>query len=473
MAKLKKIICMTVIAAIIAALAACGMVTQNTDGNISFTDDDGNRIVLDEPAERIISLYSAHTENIYSLGAADKLIGNYHTAVYPPDAAFLDMYDYSEDPEKVIAANPDAVIIRPFITRKAPDFVRALQRAGICVISLYPDRLEEFDDYIKKLSMVLGTEDKAAKLLDEFHSELKTLEEMTAGVGEKQTVFFETTETNIRTATPDSMAGKAITTAGGINLAADVIPAEEGSSIAEFGIEKVLQNADKIDVYVSQRGAMNSGGSLESIDERAGYDVIKAVKNGRVYTISEKLVSSPTFRYVKGVRELARFMYPELMDDYDEYKNDNQATMRDFANIIVKHEHMPIYLPSSSKYYNTPAKGHTFGMFKDITWQDADFDSIETAVYSGAVMWSKEDDGEYFHPQTSVTREALAKAVFVLGDFSSNEKNTLISDLSECENSRIVQTLVDNGVFDLKEGKFEPQRAVTNNEIIAALNMLK
>lgn len=471
---LRKYIALPMCAVLLAALTACGTAAPNAaDGRISFVDDDGTAISLDAPAERIISLYSAHTENLYSLGAEDRLIGNYHTAVYPPEAAHLDMYDYTEDPEKVIAAAPDLVIIRPFISRKAPDFVKALRNAGICVASLYPDSLDEFDDYINKLAALTGTEDRAAELLAEFRAGLDETEALTRVMSEKKTVFFESTETNIRTVTPDSMAGTAITLAGGLNLAADAKPAEHGSSISEFGIERVLENADNIDVYVSQRGSMNSGGSLEAISERAGYDTIKAVKDGCVHTISEKLVSSPTFRYVKGVREMARFIYPDAVDNYDEYRTDAEATRRDFANLIVLHEHIPIYLPSSSKYYDTPQKGHTFGLFKDVTWRDEDFDSIETAVYRGAIDWKKDESGEYFRPDAPVTREELAKAVFVLGDFSSSGDKTEIADLNECANARIVQRLTDCGVFGLNAGNFEPARTVTNNEIIAALDMIQ
>ncbi|MCH5211770.1 MAG: ABC transporter substrate-binding protein [Oscillospiraceae bacterium] len=475
MIRAKRILCALLSVVMITVLAACANNSKkqvNRNAAIYFTDDAGKEISLDAPAERIISLYSAHTENLYSLGAEDRLIGNYHTAVYPPEAAKLDMYDYSADPEKIITANPDVVIIRPHISRTAPDFVEALLNAGICVVSLYPDSLDKFDDYINKLAALTGTEEKASELLDKFHSELQEITALTKDSEPKQSVFFESTETNIRTTTPDSMAGQAITMAGGINVASDAVSSEKGGTIAEYGIERVLEKADDIDVYVSQRGAMNSGGSLESIAERDGYDVIKAVKNKRVYTINEKLISSPTFRYVKGVREMARYLCPDIMDNYDEYRNDKEATRKDFANLIVKHEHMPIYIPSSSKYYDTPAKGHTFGLFEDVKWQDNDFDYIETAVYSGAVLWTKDGDKEYFHPDKSVTREELAKAVFVLGDFASNGKDTPVSDLSECDNSRIVQILVDNGVFDLNGGSFEPERSVTNNEIIAALDML-
>ena len=93
------------------------------------------------------------------------------------------------------------------------------------------------------------------------------------------------------------MAGLAIETAGGINLAKDAKPIDQGSTIAPFGEEKILENADKIDVYISQRGSMNSGGDLISISQRPGFDTIKAVKEGKVFVINEKIISSPSFRY--------------------------------------------------------------------------------------------------------------------------------------------------------------------------------
>ena len=55
------------------------------------------------------------------------------------------------------------------------------------------------------------------------------------------------------------MAAKAISLAGGINIASDAKALREGTSIASYGVEKDIREQVKIDVFVSQRGAMNSG----------------------------------------------------------------------------------------------------------------------------------------------------------------------------------------------------------------------
>lgn len=443
---------------------------QSAAAAISFIDDDGVQINLDAPASRIISLYSAHTENLFELGAGERLIGGHTTCVYPPEAAQTATFDYNGDPEYVIAAEPELVLIRPFIRRKVPDYVEELEKAGITVVSLYPESYDDFAGYIRKLALLTGTEEIAEQKLSQFYASIEEIQALTAAIADKQTVFFESTEVNIRTVSEGSMPDRAIEFAGGLNLAEGAAPMTAGSSIAEFGVERVLEHAADIDVYISQRGAMNSGGNLISIGERAGYDTIKAVQDGRVYLINEKLISSPTFRYYKGIRETARFLYPDLMDDLAAYANDQPATRADFANMVVKALHLPVYVPSSSKYYQTEQRGHTYGLFEDMRWNEADFDYIETAVYAGYVAWRQDADGrEYFDPDGPVTREDVAKAIFISGDFTDTGRQIAISDLDACEKPRLVQILVDNGVFDLTDGAVQPARQVTNAEILAAL----
>lgn len=459
------------------ALAACAA-TQgpmpaapgpSTEATIQFIDDDGREIRLDAPCDRIISLYSAHTENLYEIGAGDKIIGVYTGSIYPPEAALLPAFDYKGDPEQIIAAQPDLVLIRPFITRNAPDYIAQLESAGIPVVSLYPDSYDRFSGYIKTLAALTGTEETAQRRLAGFYAAIDDIAAVTAQATDRKTVFMEATEVELRTVTPDSMPGHAIAFAGGVNLAADAQPVEKGSTFAAFGIERVLENADRIDVYVSQRGAMNAGGNLISIGERDGFDTIKAVRENRVYLITDKLINSPTFRFQKGISEMARFLYPELMDELSAFENDSPATRRGYAELLTRALHLPVYVPSSSKYYETAQKGHTFGRFEDVRWNGDGFDAIETAVFGGYIDWKKAPDGkEYFYPEQPVTREALAKTVFLTGDFVPTA-NTPIADIDLCEKPRIVHTLVDLGIFALEDGRFNPGRTVTNNEILAAV----
>ena len=98
---------------------------------------------------------------------------------------------------------------------------------------------------------------------------------------------------------------------------------------------------------------------------------------------------------------------------------------------------------------------------------------IETAVQSGLIPWEMESEKQFFHPDTPVTKEEVAKAIFILQDYKSKENHKLIADLAECESPNMIQSLVDNNIFTLKDKKFEPKKELTNKEIIEILEQIK
>ncbi len=449
--------------------------SQIIDGH-TFIDDMGQKVEVNASYKKIITLYSAHTENLFTLGAEDKVIGVDTSSTYPPPAAFLPRYDYKGDPEPVIAAQPDLVIIRPFIARNYPDFVHALKNAGLKVIALYPATSVDFEKYVRILAMLTGTEEQAQVELDQLKQRIAEIQEKVSHSGEKPTVFFEATEKNYRTVTVDSNPARAIELAGGMNIADDVVPMEKGSTIAEYGIEKIMQNAENIDVYMTQRGAMNSGGSIISINQRQGFKAIKAVKEGRILELNEKIISSPNFRYYKGVQEIARMLYPDIMDDYSVYDSGQQLTREAYAAITVMFSHVPVFIPSSSHYYETKYYNHTYGLFEDVAWTDPSFDFIETAVMHSFIKGYKREDGtEYFEKEGYVTREDLAFTLNIMGDFTTGGQHKSIADLNECKNNKeIVQKIVDSGIMTVDGNqRFNPQKTVSAHEAIMVLESLK
>jgi iron complex transport system substrate-binding protein len=285
-----------------------------SDGVISITDAENKAIILEMPGERIISLYSAHTENLFAIGAGDAVTGVQRGADYPAEAAAFPQFDYNGDPEYIIAAAPDLVLIRPFIRRQSPAYIAELEMAGITVVSLYPESLDDFDGYIRCLGLLSGRSAGAEECLAAFHQGLDRIAALTARTAEKQTVFFEATEHEIRTAASGSLPARAIAFSGGVNIASGAQPVTPGSSIARFGAENLLARADEIDAYVVQQGAMNPASGLDALRARPGFSVVKAVREGNTLFLNEKLISSPTFRYLDGVAILANFLYPDLFD---------------------------------------------------------------------------------------------------------------------------------------------------------------
>ena len=277
-------------------------------------DIDNSKKITYKPAKRIISLYSAHTENLFALGLDDEIIGVYKFDKNISETKVKKKYDYRDDAERIIAASPDLVLIRPFIERGYPNFIKTLKNLNIRVVSLYPETIDDFDDYIMKLGKLTGKEKKAKEMLKEFNNEITHIKQKTKKKHPKVRVFFESTEKNYRTVSIGSLPDYAIEIAGGLNIADDAIPIKKGSSIASYGEEKILEKADMIDIYIAQKGKMNPVVSVESISNRSGFNVIKAIKENNIYIINEDIISRPTFNYLIGIKQLVNIFYGVVND---------------------------------------------------------------------------------------------------------------------------------------------------------------
>ena len=281
----------------------------------SFEDDSGRTIRFEKPFDRIISLYGAHTENLFRLGLDEQIIGVTRHEVYPPEALKKPEFHYREDPEKFIAASPDLVLVRPMIVRGHRGFVDKLEQAGIAVVSLQPTTIDGMYEYWLRLGMLTGRTAGAEEMVSSFKADLKALRAKTEGLSDTQRkrVYFESIHSKMKTFTPDSMAVFVLESAGGINIAEDagIIRVQ---NIASYGKEHILAKAEEIDVYLAQIGPMNEV-DVRTIENEPGFRIIKAVREGRVYLVDEQLVSRPTFRLLQGVREIGRILYPDLFPE--------------------------------------------------------------------------------------------------------------------------------------------------------------
>lgn len=265
---------------------------------------------------RIISLYSAHTENLVSLGAAEQLVGISQSDTYPQSILHKPRFSYREDPERFIAARPDLILVRPMIERAYPQLIEKLQSAGITVVSLQPNSVEEIHAYWRELGRLTGHEEQAEEMIETFTSQLQETATSLAGIphAERPHVYFESMHAKMKTFATRSIAIFVLEQAGGVNIATDAKQVRT-TNIAAYSKERILAHAQEIDVYLAQQGRMNPV-TREMIIKEPGFKAIKAVQEGRVYLIEEQLVSRPTLRIGQGVKKLNSLLYPGRVAEY-------------------------------------------------------------------------------------------------------------------------------------------------------------
>lgn len=294
--------------ALIVALLLSVLETTAAAG-FELIDHDGVRHRIDRPFTRIISLYPAHTENLAEIGASEALLGISTSDTYPESILDKPRFSYHDTAEKLIAAAPDCILIRPMIRHSAANLIEQLERYGITVISLQPATPAELFDYWQALGRISGHSSGAAEMISDFQHELEQLNRRAAAIKEERRprVYFESIHRRMRTFSPASIAMFCLTTAGGVNVAADAVP-RRGTNIADYSKERILAKAELIDVFLAQSGRMNRI-TVEEIRNEPGFGAIKAIREGRIYLIDETLVARPTTRLLEGIRRINRLLY--------------------------------------------------------------------------------------------------------------------------------------------------------------------
>ena len=290
--------------------AGAGFSIETPDAVI---DQAGRRIVIKAPFKRVISLYGAHTENLFSLGLFDEIIGVSQHDDYPPQAAAKPAFSYHDDPEKFLAAKPDLVLIRPMIDRGYPQFVNILEKSGITIVSLQPGTVNDMFTYWEILGMLTGRQFRARQMIAQFKKVNTELRGLTRSRTPKKRVYFEAIHSKMKTFSPHAMAIFALESAGGINIAGDA-SSVRNTNIAYYGKERILSHASEIDVYLAQYGAMNRP-TVAMIKQEPGFDMIKAVAMEQIYIVDEKIVSRPTLRLLEGICEIGSYLYPRIFDE--------------------------------------------------------------------------------------------------------------------------------------------------------------
>lgn len=286
----------------------------------TIVDNRGRQIDVTRPFKRIISLYSAHTENLFYLGLDPQIIGVSINDDFPAEVRNKQRFSYHEDPEKFLGARPDLVLIRPMIDNGYPGFVQQLERYHIQVVSLQPATVEEMYAYWLILGKLTGKTLEAKKMVHDFQEKTAGIRNLAQTIPQKKQVYFQAIHTRMKTFTPGAMPIFALETAGGVNVAKDA-SASRNTNIAVYGKEQILAKASEIDVFLAQKGIMNPV-SKEMILNEPGFHIIKAVKNKQIFLIDENIVSRPVPRLYQGMVAIGQILYPDIFGHFPAEKDE-------------------------------------------------------------------------------------------------------------------------------------------------------
>jgi iron complex transport system substrate-binding protein len=276
---------------------------------IVVTDGLGREVVLESPAERIISLAPSNTEILYALDAGEQMVGRDDYSDYPAEALELtsigDTYA-GVNAEGIIALAPDLVLAAEITP---PEYVSTLEELGITIFYLgNPLTIEELYTNLEIVAELTGREAEAEALIADLDARVLAVDEALAEVEERPSVFYELDASDPAapwTAGSGTFIDQLIDRAGGVNVGNAL-----AGSFAQFSVEElVVQDPDVILL-----GDAAYGITVESVAERPGWGGLAAVQNDAVYPFDDNLVSRPGPRLVDALEQLAQLLHPELFE---------------------------------------------------------------------------------------------------------------------------------------------------------------
>lgn len=266
-------------------------------------------VVLEEPAQKIISISPNLTEILFGVGAGDRLIGRDSNSMYP-DAA-LDAVDLGGmwdgiPVEDILAMEPDLILAGEIY---APEAIAELRDLGLTVYwQANPDDFEGLYQNIREIAILVGTGELAEELIASLSDRVSMLDEKLTAVDETPLVFYEldaSEPANPWTTGAGTFISYVINRAKAINLGDSL----DGEWVQISSEELVAQNPDVILLSDALYGV-----TVESVAERAGWGEIKAVVEGDVYPFDPFILSVPGPRLVDGFEQLVLILHPELVE---------------------------------------------------------------------------------------------------------------------------------------------------------------
>ena len=313
-------------------LLACASLVGNLLGvpvvsaatTVVVTDDLGRAVRLASPPARVVSIAPSNTENLYALGAGDRLVAVNEWSDYPPEARRKpQIRGMRPSLEQLVALRPELILLM----NGMEDLISQYEGRGMSVLVIAPRDLAGVYRDIELLGDVMKVPVQARALT-------RAMQDRVAGVrarvdgARRPRVFYEVDGVDpVRpfTAAPGSFIHELLELAGAENVAADA-----QGPWPQLSLEQLIKMDPEMIILGDTTGVYHAQ-TPERVLRRPGWEQITAVRRRAVYAVDGTLVSRPGPRIVEGLEALARIIHPDrfTVRRHPERLADSPAARRD------------------------------------------------------------------------------------------------------------------------------------------------
>ena len=285
---------------------------------VTVVDQLGRTVTVPKNPKRIVALHHFGGKVVFALGAQDLLVDQalYHLEsvamarldpIFAAKPKLIQGHDINN--EEMVALRPDLAIA---YTSFDPSEMEQLENAGITVLAIKGETLEESFEGVRLVAKVLGREQRGEQYIADCQKFCRLVTERTAAIPPEQRlkVMFSGPKNIFSVATGDMLQDTLLTMAGGRHVASEL-----SGFWATVSPEQVAAwNPDVI--FLGSSLATYGAGALIDNDMLS---TVKAVKDRRVYVFPSNIGwwDYPAPHCVLGLVWAAQTLYPDRFRDVD------------------------------------------------------------------------------------------------------------------------------------------------------------
>ncbi|HEY5686230.1 MAG TPA: ABC transporter substrate-binding protein [Acidimicrobiia bacterium] len=247
--------------------------------------------------QAIVSLSPTATEMLFAVGAGSQVVAVDEFSYHPAEAPVTDLSGYTPNLEAIISYSPDLVVVSDDID----GIVAALQSVGVPVVQLAAaSAFSDVVDQIETVGRITGHVEAAEQLAADLERRVEQVVASMADLGTFTTYYHEL-DPSFYSVTSSTFIGEMYSLLGLVSIAdaADV----DGFGYPQLQAEYILDaNPDLIVIDDC------CGESPETVGSRPGWEVLDAVRAGRIIVVEADEASRWGPRVVGFLESIAAAM---------------------------------------------------------------------------------------------------------------------------------------------------------------------
>ncbi len=276
--------------------------SRETAQELKVIDGYGRTVSIPQRVLKIVSLAPSVTEILYAIGAGDRVVGVDDFSDYPEEArAKAKIGSYLEpNLEQIVAFKPDLILASDITSR---EMVLNLEEKGLTIFVLAPRTLREVIRDVRLAGLIIGNADKANAVAEKLEQRVNVItSKISNSSAQRPRVYLEYYP--YWTFGPGSFGHDLILMAGGRNIAEGTL-----APYPQVTNEFLVRSNPEIIIFTVGPHATTT---IQDIENRPGWRNTEAVRNRRIYTIDDDIISRPGPRLVDALEQLAKTIHSEL-----------------------------------------------------------------------------------------------------------------------------------------------------------------